>query len=120
MRAAARWNGGSESRRFAVWRRGLQAARSCATIKERRAAAGAAARFLWVGVWMMYQDEYVSLYRGGGFWINNAECKQRKIIDRYAAQRWRYAGCLPIKLSGDSGLMKEADLVLGRPVEDEK
>ena len=69
---------------------------------------------------MMYQDEYVSLYRGGGFWINNAECKQRKIIDRYAAQRWRYAGCLPIKLSGDSGLMKEAYLVLGRPVEDEK
>ena len=77
----------SESRRFAVWRRGLQAARSCATIKS-EAQAGAAARFMGGGL-MMYQDEYVSLYRGGGFWINNAECKQRKIIDRYAAQRWR-------------------------------
>ena len=68
---------------------------------------------------MMYQYEYFSLYTGGGFWINNAECEHRKIIDRYAAQGWRYAGYLPIKFSGDGGL-KEIDLVFEKPVEDEK
>ena len=68
---------------------------------------------------MMYQYEYVSLYATGGFWIYQRENAHREIIDRYAAQGWRYAGYLPIKFSGDGGL-KEIDLVFEKPVEDEK
>ena len=34
----------------------------------------------------MYQYEYETLYVGGGFWMNNADCQHREIIDRRAAQ----------------------------------
>ena len=32
----------------------------------------------------MYEYEYVTLYVGGGFWIGNAECEHRTVIDEYA------------------------------------
>ena len=40
----------------------------------------------------MYEYEYVTLYVGGGFWIGNAECEHRTVIDEYARKGWRYVG----------------------------
>ena len=32
----------------------------------------------------MYRYEYVPLYTGGGFWLNNSDCQHREIIGQYA------------------------------------
>ncbi len=60
----------------------------------------------------MYQYEYETLYVGGGFWMNNADCQHREIIDRRAAQGWRYVGYIPTRFSGEGG-SKEIDLLVG-------
>ena len=44
----------------------------------------------------MYRYEYVPLYTGGGFWLNNSDCQHREIIGQYAAQGWRYVGYIPM------------------------
>ena len=62
----------------------------------------------------MYQYEYETLYVGGGFWMNNADCQHREIIDQYAAQGWRYVGYIPTRFSGEGG-SKEIDLIFERP-----
>ncbi len=62
----------------------------------------------------MYEYRYVTLYVGGGFWLNNAQCEHRAIIDQQAAQGWRYVGYIPTKFSGEGG-SKEIDLIFERP-----
>ena len=51
----------------------------------------------------MYQYKYVKYGTGGGFWIDNADCGHREIIDRWAAEGWRYAGYIPACFSGRGG-----------------
>ena len=64
---------------------------------------------------MMYEYQYVTLYVGGGFWLNNAECEHRTIIDEQAANGWRYVGYIPTRFSGEGG-NKEIDLIFERPL----
>ncbi len=66
----------------------------------------------------MYRYEYVPLYSGGGFWIGNQDYAHREIIDRYAAQGWRYAGYVPSKFTGNGGT-KEIDLIFEREEPDD-
>ena len=62
----------------------------------------------------MYQYEYETLYVGGGFWMTNADCQHREIIDRRAAQGWRDGGYIPPRFSGEGG-SKEVDPIFARP-----
>lgn len=61
----------------------------------------------------MYEYKYVTLYVGGGFWINNSECGHRSVIDEHAAQGWRYVGYIPTCFTGNGG-SKEIDLIFER------
>ena len=65
----------------------------------------------------MYEYKYVTLYVGGGFWINNAQCEHRAVIDEHAAQGWRYVGYIPTCFTGNGG-SKEIDLIFERPAEE--
>ena len=65
----------------------------------------------------MYQYKYITLYTGGGFWLNNSTCEHRQIIDEQAAAGWRYVGYIPTKFSGEGG-NKEIDLIFERPLEE--
>ena len=65
----------------------------------------------------MYEYKYVTLYTGGGFWLNNKECEHRAIIDEHAAGGWRYVGYIPTNFTGNGGT-KELDLIFERPVEE--
>ncbi|SBW11342.1 conserved hypothetical protein [uncultured Eubacteriales bacterium] len=58
----------------------------------------------------MYRYEYVTLYTGGGLWIDNSSAEHRAIIDRYAADGWRYVGYMPTCFTGNGGI-KELDLI---------
>lgn len=62
----------------------------------------------------MYEYKYVTLDVGGGFWINNADCGHRSIIDKHAAQGWRYVGYIPTAFTGHGGT-SEIDLIFERP-----
>lgn len=61
----------------------------------------------------MYQYEYVSLTTGGGFFIDNSSREHREIIEKYAAQGWRYVGFVPTLFSSYGGI-KEIDLIFER------
>lgn len=61
----------------------------------------------------MYEYKYVTLYVGGGFWMNNSDCEHRRIIDEHGEQGWRYMGYIPTKFSGEGGT-KEIDLIFER------
>ena len=61
----------------------------------------------------MYEYKYVTLDVGGDFWINNAGCEHRSIIDEYAAQGWRYVGYIPTAFTGHGGT-SEIDLIFER------
>lgn len=63
----------------------------------------------------MYQYKYEPLHTGGGFWIDNAANEHRDIIDRYAAEGWRYVGFVPSRFSGEGG-MKDVDLIFEKEV----
>lgn len=63
----------------------------------------------------MYQYHYETLYTGGGFWLDNASKEHRDIIDRYAAEGWRYVGFVPSRFSSQGG-MKEIELVFEKEV----
>lgn len=65
----------------------------------------------------MYEYLYVPLYTGGGFWIDNGSCEHREVIDRHAAEGWRYVGFMPTRFSGQGGI-KEMDLIFERKKED--
>ena len=64
----------------------------------------------------MYEYDYVTLYVGGGFWLNNADCQHRTIIGERAAQGWRYVGYIPTRFSGEGG-SQEIDLIFERAAE---
>ena len=65
---------------------------------------------------MLYQYCYESFRTGGGFWVDNMDNAHRAIIDRYAAEGWRYVGFVPSRFSGEGG-MKEVDLIFEKEVE---
>ena len=64
----------------------------------------------------MYRYKYVTMYTGGGLWIDNNSCEHRQIIDQYAAQGWRYVGYIPTCFTGQGGT-KEIDLIFERQEE---
>ena len=64
----------------------------------------------------MYRYEYVPLYTGGGFWMNNSDCQHREIIDQYAAQGWRYVGYIPTQFTSNGGT-KAIELIFEREAE---
>lgn len=61
----------------------------------------------------MYQYEYVPVETGGGFFIDNADCSHRSIIDQHAQNGWRFVGFVPTRFSSYGGI-KELDLVFER------
>ncbi len=63
----------------------------------------------------MYEYQYIELYTGGGFWLNNREGTHREIIDREAKDGWRYVGYVPLSFTGNGGI-KSMDLIFEREV----
>ena len=61
----------------------------------------------------MYEYQYIELYTGGGFWLNNSEGTHREIIDREARDGWRYVGYVPLSFTGNGGI-KSMDLIFER------
>lgn len=61
----------------------------------------------------MYRYEYEVYYTGGGSWFKNADGGHRAIIDRRAAEGWRFVGYIPARFSGEGG-QKEIDLIFER------
>ena len=66
----------------------------------------------------MYQYKYITLYTGGGFWLNNSTCEHRQLIDEQAAAGWRYVGFLPTRQRG-TGHMQELDLIFEKEENEE-
>ena len=63
----------------------------------------------------MFQYKYVTIYTGGGGFLNNASCEHREVINQYAAEGWRYVGWVPTRFTGNGGT-KELDLVFEKEV----
>ena len=61
----------------------------------------------------MYRYEYETVRVGGGFWIDNRDCKHRDIIEARAREGWRFAGYVPTMFSSEGGT-KELDLIFER------
>ena len=59
----------------------------------------------------MKKYEYERIYYGGV--VFNKLDGHREIIDRRAAEGWRYAGYIPTRFSGEGG-NKEIDLIFER------
>ena len=62
----------------------------------------------------MYEYTYETLYVGGGFWMNNADCQHRQIITDYAAQGWRYVGYIPTRFSGEGAARRSTSSLSGK------
>ena len=52
----------------------------------------------------MYEYQYVELYTGGGFWIDNGTGAHREVIDREAREGWRYVGYVPLSFTSNGGI----------------
>ena len=63
----------------------------------------------------MYEYDYVTIRTGGGFWMDNSTCGHRNIIDKRAAEGWRFVGCVPTEFTSNGGT-KALDLVFERLV----
>ena len=63
----------------------------------------------------MYEFQYVELYTGGGFWIDNGSGAHREVIDREARDGWRYVGYVPLSFTSNGGI-KSMDLIFEREV----
>ena len=61
----------------------------------------------------MYEYQYVELYTGGGFWIDNGTGAHREVIDREAREGWRYVGYVPLSFTSNGG-SKSMDLIFER------
>ena len=59
----------------------------------------------------MYEYKYVPVETGGGFLSGSRE--HREVIDRYAAQGWRYVGFFPVAFTGHGGI-SNVDLIFER------
>ena len=62
----------------------------------------------------MYEYKYVHVENGGGFLSGSRE--HREVIDRYAAQGWRYVGFFPVAFTGLGGI-SNVDLIFERKKE---
>ena len=67
----------------------------------------------------MKEYAYQTYDTGGGGFINNSDCGHRKVIDKYAAEGWRYVGFLPTAFTGHGGI-SGVDLIFERERSDEK
>ena len=61
----------------------------------------------------MCEYQYVELYTGGGFWIDNGTGAHREVIDREAREGWRYVGYVPLSFTSNGGI-KSMDLIFER------
>ena len=61
----------------------------------------------------MYEYQYVELYTGGGFWIDNGTGAHREVIDREAREGWRYVAYVPLSFTSNGGI-KSMDLIFER------
>lgn len=60
----------------------------------------------------MYEYKYVSVDRKG--WIFSGFQSYREVINREAAQGWRYTGWVPMEIN--SGAITQIDLVFEREI----
>ena len=63
----------------------------------------------------MYEYQYIEIYTGGGFWLDNSQGGHREIIDREARNGWRYVGYVPLSFTGNGGI-KSMDLIFEREI----
>ena len=61
---------------------------------------------------MMYEYKYIPMDTGGGFLLSGSR-EHREIIDRYAAEGWRYVGFVPVTFTGHGGI-SNVDLIFER------
>ena len=66
----------------------------------------------------MYEYKYVSVDTGAGLFFGGSGAEHRKVIDRCAAEGWRYVGCIPTGFTGH-GVISSLDLVFERPVRED-
>lgn len=59
----------------------------------------------------MYQYKYVTLDTGGGLYAESLT--HRQIIDKYAADGWRYVGIIPVSYTA-RGAICDVDLIFER------
>ncbi|MCI6055181.1 DUF4177 domain-containing protein [Dysosmobacter sp.] len=59
----------------------------------------------------MYEYKYLPVETGGGFLSGSRE--HRELIDRYAAEGWRYVGFFPVAFTGHGGI-SNVDLIFER------
>lgn len=59
----------------------------------------------------MYQYKYIPMDTGGGVLSGSRE--HRELIDKYAAEGWRYVGFLPVSFTGRGGI-SSVDLIFER------
>ena len=50
----------------------------------------------------MYEYKYVPYRTGGGFWFGN-NGGHREVIDKHAAEGWRFVGYIPLAFTGHGG-----------------
>ena len=65
----------------------------------------------------MFEYQYIEIYTGGGFWLDNSGGSHREIIDREAQNGWRYVGYMPLSFTGPGGI-KSMDLIFEREVQE--
>ena len=66
----------------------------------------------------MYRYEYESVKVGGGFLIDNSDCRHREVIDARARDGWRYVGYVPMEYTSN-GSTRWLDLIFEREEADE-
>ena len=59
----------------------------------------------------MYQYKYIPVDTGGGFLSGSRE--HRELIDKYAAEGWRYVGFFPVSFTSHGGI-SQVDLIFER------
>ena len=62
----------------------------------------------------MYEYKYVSVDTEAGFFFGGTGAEHRRVINQYAAEGWRYVGCIPTGFTGH-GVISSMDLVFERP-----
>lgn len=63
----------------------------------------------------MYQYRFETLGTGGGAFSNNIDCAHREIIEKHAADGWRFVGFVPTCFTSHGGI-SQVDLVFEKEV----
>lgn len=63
---------------------------------------------------LLYEYEQIDV--GGGLFFNNSKCKHREVIERRAADGWRYAGWVPTEFT-TGGSLSVIDLIFEKEQE---